>query len=157
MGPYNGYTAKERQEKFDELKRRRAAGLPQESTPCMMCGDPEAPVEQHSEDYSKPYRWTPPAEYALCGSCHYWLHQRFGKSLAWHAYKAHMRRGGYGKEFTDKEVKKERKAFEAAQASGQEYTWRELPGRVARTGMDWWEHLTLSPDALAALWARPRP
>lgn len=58
MGPYNGYTAKERQEKFDELKRLRAAGLSQESGPCMMCGDPEAPVEQHSEDYSKPYRWT---------------------------------------------------------------------------------------------------
>jgi len=157
MGPYNGYTAKERQEKFDELKRRREGGIAtEEGQPCMMCGDPDAPVEQHSEDYSKPYRWVPPAEYALCRSCHYWIHQRFGKPLVWQAYKAHMRRGGYGREFTSNEVKRERKAFEVAQASGEDYIWQGLPDRAARTGMDWWEHLTVSPDALAAPWARPR-
>ena len=64
--------------------------------PCHFCGDPDASVEPHSEDYSEPYQWEKPAEYAVCNTCHSRLHKRFKNPSAWAAYKLHAKRGGYG-------------------------------------------------------------
>lgn len=67
MACYNGYSDAERARKGAAGKKGRADGtLETYRGPCMLCGDPSAKVEPHSEDYSEPYRWTPPAVYWLC-------------------------------------------------------------------------------------------
>ena len=65
MNYYNGYTPKERDRKLQASHKI----FPDHSHPyykgaCDMCGDPHSPVEPHSEDYSEPYLWERPAEYA---------------------------------------------------------------------------------------------
>jgi hypothetical protein len=157
MEPYNGYTGRERDTKYQEFKRLKALGLgPSQSGPCQLCGDPSVPVDPHSEDYSLPYLWLAPAEYMVCRSCHGWIHKRFGRPEAWSHFKSHVRRGGYAKEFAGPAVKKERDACSAAIANGIDFYWAVIEGRDARTGMDWWEHLTILPASLTSILARPR-
>src|SRR5689334_10537327 len=108
-GWYNGYDWNERNAKLKELKERLLRGeqAPPQG-PCELCGDPEVPVEYHDEDYSLPYRWTRPALYCLCRTCHRdKLHKRFARQSAWKAFLAHVRRGGYARDLNDEEVKKE--------------------------------------------------
>ena len=80
---YNGYSPKERDDKYKEMKRLIKVGeLLPASGPCELCNDPNVPVEYHDEDYGHPYLWTKPTIYKLCRHCHrYKLHKRF-KSLA---------------------------------------------------------------------------
>ncbi|HXF25558.1 MAG TPA: hypothetical protein VN602_13610 [Gemmatimonadaceae bacterium] len=66
MNPYNGYTGKEREAKLRAQHARVKRGFPAHPPgPCSICQDPTAPVEAHSEDYSLPYLWEPPAEYTV--------------------------------------------------------------------------------------------
>lgn len=158
MDSYNGYTARERDKKFQEYKRLKALGLsiPQVG-PCQLCNDPSVPVEPHSEDYSLPYLWGPPAEYMICRSCQSWLHKRFKQPAVWAQFKDHLRRGGFAREFASPAVRAERAAAARAAEQGVVYDWQPWEGRTARAGMDWWEHLTVSPDSLTSATARARP
>jgi hypothetical protein len=157
MDSYNGYSGRERDRKYQEYKRLRALGLSVPAVPpCQLCGDPESPVEPHSEDYSMPYLWAPPAEYMICRSCHGWIHKRFNRPDDWRDFQAHVRRGGYAREFSTPTVRKEREAAIAARLLGHELTWSGLSDRPHRAGLDWWEQLTLMPESLSSPSARPR-
>ena len=88
MNYYNGYTPKEREKKLREHHKQ----FPNRSHPyyggsCQMCGDPHSSVAPHSEDYSEPFLWYEPAEYALCRVCHSRIHRRFRSPFAWEVYK----------------------------------------------------------------------
>lgn len=124
--------------------------------PCQLCGNPDCPVEPHSEDYSEPYLWDNPAEYALCKTCHSRLHKRFKSPNGWAAYKAHLRRGGYGSDLkpgaTAREVSNLAKALEA----GRPFPLPPLPREKKLTGAKWWEHLSVDVRTLMDPAARPR-
>ena len=98
MNYYNGYSPEERERKLRASHRLWPAwrGHPCSRPPCHLCGDPQAIVQPHSEDYSEPYEWEPPFTYALCRPCHSRIHKRFSDPPSWLAYKLHLRRGGYG-------------------------------------------------------------
>ena len=158
--PYNGYKGTERQKKYDVYKKLQAQGLSVPAdTPCQLCGDDdkELHIEPHSEDYSKPYKWTPPAEYMVCRRCHGWIHKRFAKPDDWTDFKAHVKRGGYAWEFTSREGATERRAAAEARKNGSTFKWEPIKGRVVRSGDLWWEGLTTDPYSKTAKWARPRP
>ena len=158
MDGYNGYSARERDKKYQEFKRLKAAGQSRsQAGPCELCLDPVSPVEPHSEDYSLPYIWSPPAEYMICRSCHGALHKRFKNPQRWLQFKDHVRRGGFAAEFASHAVRKERALATAAMANGDCHHWSPWPDRAIRGGMDWWEHLTMAEQSIAASWARPRP
>lgn len=158
MNSYNGYSAKERDKKYQEYKRLRALGLtPPEVGPCQLCQDPATSVESHSEDYSLPYLWAPPAEYMICRSCHSWLHKRFKQPAVWTLFKDHVRRGGFAREFASPAVRTERAGAITAAQQGLVFEWCLSGGRALRNGMDWWEHLTVAPESLTSAAARPRP
>jgi hypothetical protein len=110
MDSYNGFSGRERDRKYQEYKRLRALGLSIPAVPpCQFCGDPSSPVEPHSEDYAMPYEWAPPAEYMICRSCHGWIHKRFNRPLEWRDFQAHVRRGGYAREFATQRFAKSAK------------------------------------------------
>src|ERR1700682_1100607 len=105
MNPYNGFSGKEREEKLCAQHARERKGLPSHPPgPCAICRDPDSPLQAHDENYSKPYVWEPPAQYALCTKCHSRLHVRFNNPDLWNVYKAHVRRGGYGNDLARPEV-----------------------------------------------------
>ena len=159
MDAYNAYTGLERDKKYQEYKRLRKLGqaVPNQG-PCQLCGDPTVEVEAHTEDYSRPYRWLPPAEYMICRFCHGWLHKRFGKGRDdWIDFKSHVRRGGYGAEFASSVVRPERDKAVSCRASGVEYIWKVSLGRTPRDGRDWWEQLTTCEESKVAPSSRPRP
>ena len=153
MNWYNGYSPAERLSKLDEQHRLFGNGrLPPWSPPCQMCSDPTANVAPHDEDYSRPYRWTPPATYALCAICHRQLHLRFARPLAWAAYKAHLRRGGYGSDLPNRAVDRELTALITALRAGRPFGLE--PMRKSQPAGMWWDRLTLDPASLTASWAR---
>ena len=167
--PYNGYTWKEREEILHELKRLRQKGDLEQLAyllskgPCEICGDPgdpDPPTQWHSEDYSPPYRFSPPATFIICATCHLRLHKRFpnssGKPTDWLLFQAHLRSGGYGREFTKLYSKKRRDAWQTQIEAGDSVT---LPSQRQRqlSGAEWWQTLTLDRESLIAAWARPRP
>jgi len=161
MDYYNGYTPQERNRKL----RASYKIFPNHSHPyykgaCHMCGDPNSPVEPHSEDYSEPYLWESPAEYAVCKTCHGRLHKRFKSPHAWEAYKFHLRRGGYGSDLKGPRVAREilnlAKSLESV-GGGSSFSLSPLsPPRQPSSPDAWWESLSVDPDALTATWARPR-
>ena len=160
MDFYNGYSGKKRDKKYQEYKRLRDIGQSVPAIPqCQLCGDndPQLKVEPHSEDYSLPYRWTPPYMYMVCRSCHGWIHKRFNKPDNWNDFKSHVGRGGYAREFTTKEVGTERKEAVAARARGISYVWKKLKGGREVPMDRWWEKLSMSVDSLTSASARPRP
>jgi hypothetical protein len=150
---YNGYSWPERQKKFEAYKKLVAEGVGPYADvhSCQLCGDPGSKLAPHSEDYSKPYRWGPPYEFMICGACHSWLHKRFGRPADWRAFKNHVRRGGYGSEFTAKKAERRLDAIDPL------FVWQPIDGRANRSGLDWWEAITLAPETLSTLGARPRP
>lgn len=157
MGWYNGYSPAEREAKLREMARLRRRGeyTPLEG-PCSLCADPHAPIEPHTEDYSQPYLWSPPAEFPLCRACHRThIHKRFSNPLRWEAFKAHVS-GGYARDLKAPEVQREFKAFLHAAARGETIALRCLRDR-ALDGAEWWELLTCDPAALTSVSARPRP
>lgn len=158
MNPYNGYTGRERGAKLRAQHLREREGLAtRPSGPCAICGDPGAPVENHSEDYSKPYMWAPPAEYALCGLCHRSrLHKRFTNPELWDTHKAHVRRGGYSSDLRSREIVAELNVFRAARRRGEAVELRQLRPRPTQSD-DWWEKLSMDPITQTSPEARPRP
>ncbi len=125
--------------------------------PRAICGDREVPVEPHSEDYSRPYRWEPPAVYALCRDCHRnKLHKRFSRLAYWEAFKAHVRRGGYARDLWNPEVSKEFESFRWTAGRGERAHLRQLRPREV-TGTEWWERLSVDPGTMTSRAARPRP
>ena len=158
MNPYNGYTGKEREAKLRAHHARVKRGFPVHPPGlCSICQDPSAPVEGHSEDYSLPYLWEPPAEYALCRLCHRdRLHKRFLKPDIWAAHKAHVRRGGYSSDVRRPEIVSELAAFRKAWRNGETVALRQLRPRVVPPDA-WWERLTTDPSSLTSVAARPRP
>ena len=157
MRPYNGYGGRERELKAAARRRRRADGLPAHPRgPCAICGDPTVTLEAHAEDYSVPYRWDPPAEYALCLTCHKnKLHKRFSNPSDWDAWKAHVRRGGRSSDLAKPEVVAELKKYKAARLQGAHYTLRQLRRR-ALTGAEWWERVRMDKKSLTDPKARVR-
>ena len=164
---YNGYTWKQREEIL-HARERLEPNSPrrfymQSKGPCEICGDPGEPshplTQRHSEDYSRPYLFCPPATYILCNVCHSRLHKRFpnqsGKSSDWKVYLAHLRSGGYGREFTAYSLK-ERGAWQTQIEAGKSITLQSEHPREL-TGQEWWQILSLDRESLDAPWARPRP
>lgn len=89
---YNGYSPAERAAFGQALKDRWRRGEgPLPEPPCQICGATDVPVSFHVEDYSIPYRWTPPAVYSICRGCHVRLHQRFVRNRAWLRFLEHLR------------------------------------------------------------------
>ena len=158
MGPYNGYQGRERDRKAAARRRRRADGLPAHPRgPCALCRDPTVPLEAHAEDYSLPYRWEPPAEYALCRTCHKnKLHKRFSNPSDWEAWKAHIRRGGRSSDLATPDIAAELKAYKAARAKGSTFVLRRLRPRVV-TGAEWWQRIRMDTRSLTDRNARARP
>lgn len=157
MQSYNGYTAQERMRKARALFEAMLDGVVRDSwPPCALCGDPEVTCEYHSEDYSQPYRWRPPAMYSLCASCHARLHKRFARPELWEAFKAHVRRGGYAADLRDPAIAKEFNAYKRARARGEHDKLRRLRRYRKRVGTEWWARLSLDPRTLTARAARPR-
>lgn len=158
MDYYNGYSPQERNRKL----RASYKVFPKHSHPfysgaCQLCGDPAGKVEPHSEDYSEPYFWDNPAEYALCKTCHSRLHKRFKSPQAWQAYLAHVRRGGYGSDLkTSPKIAREISKLAKAIQAGAPFPLPPLRPR-SLTGDEWWEKLTLDPRSLTDPAARPRP
>ena len=154
---YNGYSPEERTAKGKAGDVGRANGsVPVLEGPCALCGDPDIPVEPHSEDYSKEFRWVPPAVYALCRNCHRnKLHTRFSNPMLWFVFKAHVRRGGYERDLRNPEVRRELRIFRRALERGQPATLRALRHREVSAN-EWWERLSVDPLTLTSPSARPR-
>jgi hypothetical protein len=156
MNWYNGYSSVERNRKLRQSKRQFPnRSHPCYQRPCHMCGDPDADVKPHSEDYSVPYLWEPPAVYALCKPCHYRIHTRFARPSSWLAYKLHLRRGGYGSDNKGR-IGREVTRLAKTIASGKRFELAHLREKNF-TGSEWWERLSTDPRMLADRAARPRP
>jgi hypothetical protein len=162
---YAGYGPAERGAKGRAVRAAMRAGtLAGPRGPCSVCGDRRA-VQYHSEDYSRPYRFAPPAMYVVCGACHAQLHLRFAFPRRWAAFVAHVERGGFGREFGRLErpargagsalgsaLVQQGELFQPA-ASGRRRGVR--PG--APSGTPWWRALSLDPATRADPRSRPRP
>jgi hypothetical protein len=144
---YNGFSAAERAANGAALRREIASGsVPAATGPCALCGDPRARVEYHSEDYSKPYRWTPPAAYPLCLACHRnKLHKRFAQPEVWEAFKAHVRRGGYASDLKRADVAQEFRQCVAAIRAGDRFQLKVLRPYSPAPGTEWWAGLSTKP------------
>ena len=158
MNFYNGYSPKEREKKL----RASYKVYPNRTHPlyrgrCQLCGDPNSPVEPHSEDYSQPYLWDNPAEYSVCKTCHGRLHKRFKSPHAWEAYKQHLRRGGYGSDLKTSAVAREISNLTKALEAGTAVSLLPLPRNKGLTGAEWWERLSVDERTLTDPAARPRP
>jgi len=156
---YNGYSPKERHAKGRAIAQLMRDGKLPEAPPgpCALCGDPEATLELHSEDYSQPFLFEPPAAYALCYVCHrIKLHKRFFNRADWEAYKAHVRRGGYARDLKDPKVQAELKTLKRAMKNGERLELRTLRP-VKSAAAAWWERLACDKSTLKAASARPRP
>lgn len=155
---YNGYDSDERTEHLMVLKRLINAGeLAPAIGPCALCCDPNAPVEYHSEDYSKPYRWTPPATYPICLSCHRSkLHTRFRWPQLWFAFLAHVRRGGYARDLHDPAIKREFATYRALVARGEKAILRQLRPYKKIPGSEWFANLRMDESSKEDPAARPR-
>jgi hypothetical protein len=155
MNSYNGYSSKERTRKLRESKRQFPNhSHPCYQRPCHMCGDPDADVRPHSEDYSVTYLWVPPAVYALCKPCHSRIHKRFARPSFWKAYKLHLRRGGYGSDLKMGRIAREVSRLAKSIENGTPF---ELPLLRDRKSTEWWERLSIDPRTLTDPAARPRP
>ncbi|MBW7907352.1 MAG: hypothetical protein H3C50_00295 [Kiritimatiellae bacterium] len=156
---YNGYSPEERNKKLALANQKLAAGeLPEATGPCMLCGDPDALVEYHSEDYGEPFLWEPPAVYSLCQTCHrFKLHGRFARPEDWETYLAHIRRGGYARDLKEADVAAElmayRKALQRGSSPAPLKTLRPYKGIV---GEEWFARLRMDKESLTDPTARPR-
>ena len=132
-----------------ETRRRTTSGeLPSLSGPCALCGETEGKFQYHSEDYSEPWSWDPPATFVTCKSCHSRLHKRFDDPLGWEAFKAHIRRGGTSTELQDPTHRDEMLAVRDALRRGDPLP--DLP--VLRPRVippdTWWQNLSDDPQKL---------
>jgi hypothetical protein len=155
---YNGYSPKERDEKYKALKFLIHKGdLFSAKGPCDLCNDSEVPVEYHDEDYGKPYLWTKPALLCLCRHCHrYKLHKRFNNKTNWFIYLAHIRRGGYARDLKEKEIQKELKLYAKALVSNRDFQLKQLRPYKHKIGEEWFANLRMDIESLKDLSAKPR-
>jgi hypothetical protein len=143
VNSYNGFSGKEREAKLRAQHNRERMGLASHPPgPCAICGDPDAKLEAHDKNYSQPYAWEPPAQYALCHKCHSRLHTRFHNPGLWEAHKAHVRRGGYSSDLARPEVNTE---FESARRRNDLSGLKPLRARRL-TGEEWWQSLSTNPS-----------
>jgi hypothetical protein len=149
---YNGFSPQERAANGAALLKALKAGtVPIPSGPCALCGDAIVPLEYHSEDYSKPYKWSRPAAYPLCRSCHRnKLHKRFGNPEMWEAFKAHVRRGGYARDLKKTEIARELEQYIAAHRSGDTVILKSLRPYEHTIGTEWWDSLSVEKPASPA-------
>lgn len=156
---YNGYTPQERDFKYDVLLERIQSGaLRNACGPCMLCGDAEVDVVYHDEDYSQPFLWEPPALFTLCRNCHLSkLHKRFSNPYLWHAFVAHVRRGGYERDLRDPSIQAEVQAAKVTIKRGETPTLRPLRPYAKVVGQEWFANLRMDRESLTDPAARPRP
>jgi hypothetical protein len=156
-GSYNGYTGRQRDKIVTAYRKLTGKHAPFEGEPCGMCGDPERPHQGwHSEDYSEPFVFEPPASYPICEPCHKRLHRRFNSLPGeWELFCRHLEAGGYGKEFVELRSVAERRILCDRIAAGAHLSLPRI--RNSEPGPYWWRALTLDPESLHAPWARPRP
>ena len=156
MNYYNGYSPKERNKKLAALHRLYPNySHPYYRPPCHLCRDATAKVQPHSEDYAEPFLWERPAVYAVCSHCHSRLHGRFASPASWLAYKAHLRRGGFGSDLRTRKIAREVSGLAKALESGQPFSLVSLRPSL-HSGSEWWELLTTDPRFLNQPFARPR-
>jgi hypothetical protein len=157
---YNGFSPKERDDKYKVMCNLMAKGeLPTASGPCALCGDPEVPVEYHDEDYGEPFLWNEPAVFVLCHHCHvHKIHTRFQHPAVWNAFIAHVRRGGYAREWNEPSIKEEIAAYRAAieHKHGEVLPLGELRPYKRIVGTEWFANLRMDPESLMDPAARPR-
>lgn len=146
---YNGFSPQERNANGAALRKALNANTIRTPVgPCALCGDPSAPLEYHSEDYSKPYQWSQPAAYALCRHCHRnRLHKRFDKPELWDAFKAHIRRGGYASDLKMPGIKHEVDEYIKACQVGETPTLKLLRPYQHIVGTEWWDRLSVGRTA----------
>ena len=156
---YNGYSPKERDLKFRELKRLIARGMvPLASGPCMLCNDDRVNVEYHCEDYGEPFLWTPPAMLSLCRHCHRdRLHKRFSQPAIWHAYVEHVRRGGYARDLRSPNTCVEFQAYRVALQSEFPIVLIRLRPYARSSGNEWFANLRMDSNSRWDASARLRP
>jgi len=156
MNFYNGYTPQERNKKLAALHRLYPNySHPYYQPPCHICGDPAAKVQPHGEDYAEPFRWERPAIYAVCSPCHTRLHGRFRSPASWLAYKAHLRRGGFGSDLKVPKISRELTRLAKSLEVGQPFSLSPLR-QPHFSGSVWWEFLTTDPRFLDQPFAKPR-
>jgi hypothetical protein len=155
---YNGYSPKERDDKFKAMKKLLAKGeLLQPTGSCSLCNDNEVPLEYHDEDYGAPFIWEPPALLTLCRHCHRdKLHKRFSRPVAWLAYIAHIRRGGYARDLKDLQIKKEVDAYKAALEKNEVFALKTLRPYQHEIGKEWFANLRMDIESLSDPLARAR-
>ncbi|MEE4349566.1 MAG: hypothetical protein V2J26_05000 [Pacificimonas sp.] len=138
-------------------RRETGQHAPFQGEACLMCGDPDrAPGEWHSEDYSEPFSYEPPASMPMCKPCHMRLHKRFNAPEGeWSLFCRHLEAGGYGREFVALYPTAKRARIIAALRDGDSSGVEPVRPVTDRTF--WWRDLTMDPESLAAPWARPRP
>lgn len=161
QGFYNGYSWPQREAFHRERKRLEGLGefgvlgYFSANRPCEICADPQRSA-WHVEDYSRPFLFKPPAVYAVCVICHQRLHKRFTAPHEWSVFLAHVRSGGYGREFTALYSQAQRRAWDTHMQEGCALI---LPVVRARPnpGAEWWECLGVDAESQTAAWARPRP
>ncbi len=161
--PYNGYTWQQRHAHSQDRHRLEASGdtsilaYLHSGKPCELCGDPKpAASSWHAEDYSLSFTWEPPGTFIVCKTCHGRLHKRFNQPWDWRLYLLHLRAGGYGHEFTQRNSLPQRRTWMDTLAKGEAVVLPTIRKRDL-TGQEWWQGLTLEPESLIAAWARPRP
>jgi len=155
---YNGYSPKERDEKYKVLTNLVSKGeIPPAKAPCDLCNDPNVSCEYHDEDYGKPFIWTKPALLCLCRHCHrYKLHKRFNNKANWYIYLAHIRRGGYAIDLKDKMVMKELKSFKQALLNGENIELKKLRPYNYKIGDEWFANIRMDIESLEDPKARLR-
>lgn len=155
---YNGYSPQERTRHLKASKRLIAEGeLAPATGPCDICRDPDAQVEYHSEDYARPFRWSPPATYVLCLHCHRdKLHKRFQRPELWAAFLAHVRRGGYARDLNNPTVRLEFEYYRWAVKQGKRAVLHQLRPYTKTSGKEWFAHLRMDLASLRDPTARPR-
>lgn len=156
-GWYNGFSPAERSAKFRTLKHLVSRGeLANATGPCELCGDPDSPVEYHSEDYAAPFRWEAPAMRVLCRHCHRGkLHGRFVRESTWQVFLAHVRRGGYARDLRSASIAAELRSFRLASLNGELATLTPLRPYRRVAGGEWFARLEMRPASLTEASARP--
>jgi hypothetical protein len=158
MQSYNGYSPQERARKVRAVFNAMLDDqIGEPWPPCALCGDPWVTCDFHSEDYSQPYRFRPPAMYSVFTSCHSRLHSRFSRPDRWEAFKAHIRRGGYASDLHDPKIAREWNSYVRERSRGRKVKLSNLRRYRSRAGSEWWARLSVDPRTLRARSARRRP
>lgn len=160
--PYNGYTWKQRDAISAARRKIQASASPSilaylnSGQPCEICSDPNPPPSGwHSEDYSLPYKWSPPATFIyvldLSRSPPQAIQSALGMAALFTSPRSRWLRS---------RVHWIEQHWAAPIMARKSCCWRRsytaFNSRAA-PGQEWWQALSLDPESLEAAWARPRP